>query len=314
MSSTNNYKISLVAPIYGVEPYIGKFAESLFKQTYNDIEFVFVNDGTKDASMEVLEQLIEEKYEHLRNRIVIVNKENEGLPKARKTGIENATGEYVLLVDSDDWLEHTAAEKLMAEADRTHADLIYCDFIKEYSHRKSTKHEREYTAETKHRYIANLFNLRAYGYTWNKCFRRSLYTDNTIFTPLYGMHEDICLMSQIIFYAKSIVHLSEVLYHYRLDNPNSISVQNIHTRHLASIRNMLDLCHSYKDSHTISPVTYVAGGVYIRAGWYAIVHGYNLWQEYRWLGEEIKKAQYSTRYRSSLLTQLIVKAYTHICR
>ena len=310
----SRYKISIVIPVYGVEPYIRKFAESVFDQTYHNIEYVFVNDGTKDASMEVLESLICEKYEHLREHIVIVNKDNEGLPMARKTGLENAHGEYVILVDSDDWMEPNAIEKIIAKAEDTNADFIYFDFIKEYSHRKSIKHERKYKADNKDMYIINLFNLKSFGYTWSKCFRRSLYTDNTIHFPKYGMHEDICIMSQIIFYAKSFAYIPEVLHHYRLDNPNSISVQNIHTRHLASIRNMLDLCAHFKEHPKGTPTEKVAGGVYIRAGWYAMVHGYDLWSEYPWLAQEIKKSKLSTHYRSSLLTQLIVKLYTCIFR
>ena len=89
----NRYKLSLIAPIYGVEKYIRKFAETALGQTYEDMEFIFVNDGTKDRSMEILEELIEEQFSHLRPRIVIVNKENGGLPSARKSGLEVAQGE-----------------------------------------------------------------------------------------------------------------------------------------------------------------------------------------------------------------------------
>ena len=76
---------SIVVPVYGVEKYIGRCAETLFSQTYDNIQFVFVNDGTKDKSMEVLAEVLE-GYQHLKNRVVIVNKENGGLPAARKTG------------------------------------------------------------------------------------------------------------------------------------------------------------------------------------------------------------------------------------
>ena len=83
------YRLSLIVPIYGVERYIKQFAESALGQSYDDIQFVFVNDGTKDKSMEILEELIEERFNQLRPRIVIVNKENGGLPSARKmTGLK----------------------------------------------------------------------------------------------------------------------------------------------------------------------------------------------------------------------------------
>ena len=71
------YKLSLIVPIYGVERYIRQFAESALGQSYDDIQFIFVNDGTKDRSMEILEELIEERFTHLKSRIIIVNKENE---------------------------------------------------------------------------------------------------------------------------------------------------------------------------------------------------------------------------------------------
>ena len=75
----NKYKISLIVPIYGVEKYIEKFARTALGQTYADLQFVFVNDGTKDRSMVILEELIENEYAHLKERIVVVNKENQGL-------------------------------------------------------------------------------------------------------------------------------------------------------------------------------------------------------------------------------------------
>ena len=80
--------ISLVVPVYGVERYIAEFAESVFSQSYPHLQFVFVNDGTKDDSIKVLESLIDSRYSSLKDRIVIVEKENGGLPAARMTGLE----------------------------------------------------------------------------------------------------------------------------------------------------------------------------------------------------------------------------------
>ena len=84
--------ISIVVPIYGVERYIEQCARSLFAQSYDALQFVFVNDGTKDRSMEILTGLIESEYSHLKDRIVIVDKKNGGLPAARRTGLEHVTG------------------------------------------------------------------------------------------------------------------------------------------------------------------------------------------------------------------------------
>jgi len=303
------YKISLIVPIYGVEKYIGKFAESALEQTYQDIQFIFVNDGTKDRSMEILNGLIDAKYSHLRERILIIDKENGGLPSARKAGLEAAEGEYILFADSDDWLETDAVEKVMSKAQETDADIVYFDIVKEYGHKKSIKREREYTAAYKEDFIVNIFNYKSHGYTVTKCFRRRIYDENVIWFPPLGMHEDIYLMSQIIFYAESIVHLPEVLYHYRKDNPGSFCSQDRKKRHIASTTNLLDLYIHYRENLKGSPIEKVAGGILMRAGQHSMLHGYDFFSEYPFLAEDIVKTKISFRYRTSVLVQIAVKIY-----
>ena len=305
----NKYRISYITTIYGVEPYIAKFAESFLGQTYDDIQFIFVNDGTKDASMDILHALIEERFSHLKERITLINKENEGLPLARKSGLDAAEGEYVLFADADDWVELNLIERVMDVADKTHADIIYFDIVKEYGTKRSIKHEREYTAATRELWIENIFNYRAQGYTATKCFRRALYTDNLIYTPKLGMHEDMYLMAQLICRAESIVHLPEVLYHYRKDNENAMCSQRRKVRHIASSRNMLDLYSKFMDNLAESPIKDVADGLVLRAGWHYIIHKCDLYEEYPWLGDAIRKARLSTTYRTPFLFQLIVKCY-----
>ena len=310
----NRYKISLIVPIYGVEPYIRQCAESVLAQTYEDIEFIFVNDGTKDRSMEILNELIEEKFSHLRPRIVIVNKENGGLPSARKSGLEVATGEYILFADSDDWLEVDAVERVMARAERTDADLIYFHLVKEYENRQSIKSERTYTVDEKRLWVRNLLNYNSNGYTVTKCFRRKLYTDNFVSFPKLGMHEDIYLMSQIIFYARSIEHLPEALYHYRKTNVASMCAQKRSVRHIASSRNLLGLYIDYKDRMKGSPVEGVIDGVVLRAGWHSMIHDCDLFAEFPWLSEAISNAKLNLHYRTPLLFQIFVKIYNFFRR
>lgn len=302
-------KLSLIVPIYGVERYIRQFAESALDQSYDDIQFIFVNDGTKDRSMEILEELIEERFNHLRSRIIIINKENGGLPSARKAGLEVADGEYILFADSDDWLEKDAVAKIVAKAEETDADIVYFDLIKEYGHKTSYKRERDYTADTRMDFIINIFNYKSHGYTVTKCFRKSIYTDNKIYFPILGMHEDIYLMSQIIFYAKSLVHLPEALYHYRKDNPDSFCAQDRQKRHIASTKNLLNLYENYRDNLKGSPVEYVAGSILMRAGQHSIIHGYDFFAEFPYLAADIRKTRISFKYRTSVLMQLVVKVY-----
>lgn len=305
----DKYRISLIVPIYGVEKYIAKFAESAMDQTYQNLQFIFVNDGTKDRSMEILRELISSRYAHLQSRIVIIDKENGGLPSARKAGLDVAEGEYVLFADSDDWMETDAVEKVMAKADETDADIVYFDLVKEYGNRTSYKREREYTGATKDDFIVNMFNYKSFGYTVTKCFKRRLYTENVIYFPKLGMHEDIYLMSQIIFYAKSLVHIPEALYHYRKDNPDSFCAQDRLKRHVSSTTNLLDLYEHYRDNLKGSPIERVAGSILMRAGQHSIMHGYDFFEKYPYLAGDIRKTRISCRYRTAVPMQVLVKIY-----
>ena len=305
----DKYRISLIVPIYGVEKYIAKFAVSALDQTYQDLQFIFVNDGTKDRSMEILRDLIANRYAHLQSRIVIVDKENGGLPSARKAGLDVAEGEYVLFADSDDWMETDAVEKVMAKADETDADIVYFDLIKEYGNRTSYKRERDYTGATKDDFIVNMFNYKSFGYTVTKCFKRRLYTENVIYFPKLGMHEDIYLMSQIIFHAKSLVHIPEALYHYRKDNPDSFCAQDRLKRHVSSTTNLLDLYEHYRENLKGSPIERVAGSILMRAGQHSIMHGYDFFEKYPYLARDIRKTRISCRYRTAVPMQVLVKIY-----
>lgn len=123
------------------------------------------------------------------------------------------------------------------------------------------------------------------------------------------MHEDICLMAQIIFYAQSIVQLPETLYHYRKDNPASMCSQRRSVRHVASSRNMMGVVEAFKDNIKGTPMELVADGVVLRAGWHTMIHDCDMYAEFPWLKEAISKAKLSVNYRTPLLFQIFVKIY-----
>lgn len=310
MSAKGKYLISLVVPVYGVEKYIEKFAFSALSQDFDALQFVFVNDGTTDRSMEVLGRVIDEHFAERKDDVVIVNKSNEGLPLARRTGVENSDGEYILFADSDDWLEEGAVRKVAERIRETHADIVYFDLVKEYGGRSSYKREKDYLDGDSRKFIINMFNYRSHGYTVTKCFRRELYTEHTVYTPPYGMHEDIYLMSQIVFYARTFSHIGEALYHYRKDNEASFCSQSPGTRHINSTKNMLDLYGHYREHLQGSPIQDVWGGILMRAGWHSISHGYDFYGEYPYLAGDILKAPLSFNYRIGIIGQLAVKLYS----
>ena len=268
--------VSVIVPIYGVEAYIGQCARSILDQTYPNLECIFVNDGTPDRSMEILSEVVKEFPER---NVGIVNKENGGLPHARWSGLEVARGEYILHVDSDDWLELDAAERLVGEALRTEADLVYCDFWKEYGSRSKMDHERAYTVENKALWMKRLYNNCAYGYVWCKFARKSLYRD--MFVPRYNMHEDIVFSTQLIWRASRIAQLSVPLIHYRRTNSSSATRVAKAKRRIQSARNILDLCVNGGPE-----VAVVRKEIIRKAAWNAFRYDRSLFDEYPFLREE----------------------------
>lgn len=204
-----SYKISVIVPIYGVEQYIERCARSLFEQTLDAIEFIFVDDCTTDNSMAVLHRVIAD-YPQRKDHVTIIKHEtNKGLPQARKTGVQVAKGEYVAHCDSDDWVECNMYEVLYEYATSGHYDVVYSDyFVSDGTHNfpKCTK--------TSKRLIQ--------GPIWNKLVNRALYTENEIVYPTANKAEDGALMTQLSYYAKQIGYMPKPLYHY-FANPQSMT-------------------------------------------------------------------------------------------
>lgn len=300
--------ISVIAPIYGVELFIEDFLHSLLGQSYPHLQFVFVNDGTKDDSMNILHSVVEKRYSHLSDRIVIVNKENAGLPAARKTGVEHATGDYVYHVDSDDWLSEDAFAEIAEEIQKTGADIVYFNYVKEYGGRSSVKKERVYTWQNRDEYIRNMYNHKSYGTLCNKCVKRSLYLDNEIFFPKYSYAEDCYVSAQLVGYAGSITYMDSDVYHYRKTNPNAITRQGRKRRKNEYAMNFLDLYEKYRDVPSAeNPVEVLFDDILIQAGWYSIAYRLDLFRRYPYLASAIRKARIRTGSDVWLPAQLLTK-------
>lgn len=300
--------ISLVIPVYGVEKYIEPFAHSIFRQACPSVQFIFVNDGTKDNSIAVLENLIDSQYSSLRDRIVIVNKENGGLPAARKTGLEYAEGDYIYHVDPDDWLSEGSFEAILEKIKQTEADIIFFNYVKEYENRSSIKKECPYEVSQKDKYIRNMYNHRAFGTLCNKCVRRSLY--DGIFHPRYSYAEDGYLSVQLVARAESLAYLDKDIYHYRKNNPHSITRQGRRRRKEEYALNFLDLYEKYKGAvSTEGTPSAIFDDVLIQAGWYSILYGLDLYARFPYLASEIRKARIRSGSDVILPMQLLVKLY-----
>ncbi len=210
----NKIRISIVIAIYNCDKYIEVCARSLFDQTLNDIEYIFVNDATPDNSITILESIMEE-YPNRKSFIKIINLEkNMGVANARRVGIENATGEYVIHTDSDDWIDKDMYERLYLKAKETDADIVGCNFRHEFTDLQYDFHQ-EY-ADSMEENISRLINGRIFPSLCTSLTRRSLIKDNNVAFPIgLNMGEDLFFNLQLYLHAKKIVSIDWAPYHYR---------------------------------------------------------------------------------------------------
>ena len=207
-------KISIIIAVYNSEKYIEVCARSLFEQTLYDIEYVFVNDATHDNSITILESIIEE-YPDRKSFVKIINLEkNGGVANARRVGIENATGEYVIHADSDDWIDKEMYERLYNKAKETNADIVGCNFKHEYTNYQY-EFQQQY-AENKEENIRRLITGLIFPSLCTSLSRRSLIEDYGISFPIgLNMGEDLFFNLQLYLHSQKIVSIDWAPYHYR---------------------------------------------------------------------------------------------------
>ena len=226
-------KVSVIIPVYRVEKFIEKCAASLFSQTLDDVEFIFVDDASPDNSMAVLEKCIQQYPQRKAQIRMLTHKENKGLPAARNTGLAVASGEYVFHCDSDDFVEPDMLETLYDEAKKKDADIVWCDWYLSFEHNERYMKQPDYATpmEALKAMLAGLMKFNV----WNKLVRRRLYADNQIAFPAgYAMGEDMTMML-LFAVAGKVAYIPQAFYHYVKLNTEAYS-QNFSLNHLESVK------------------------------------------------------------------------------
>jgi glycosyltransferase involved in cell wall biosynthesis len=227
--NNKNPLVSICVPIYGVEKYIERCAVTLFEQTYENIEYIFVNDCTKDNSISFLEEVISRYPARTSAVRIITHDKNRGLAAARNTTVENSTGEFILHVDSDDYIENNTVELLVSEQQKNDADIVTCGI---FIHKPTTVAMRilpHYSSPKE--LTSKLIGRQTSVNIWGRLIRRSLYIDNDI-KAMEGvnMGEDYSVSPILAYYAKEVATLEKPLYHYDCTNvcsySNVFSVKN----------------------------------------------------------------------------------------
>ena len=240
--------ISVIVLVYKTELYIEQCAVSLFEQTFGDIEYIFVNDCTPDRSMEILSTVLD-RYPDRKSQVKIVeHKTNRGSAAARNTGLNAVRGEYVIYVDSDDWIESDMLEKLYKKACETDSDIVICDFYAMFSHHE--KHIRQQPRSlAPHDITRQLLHKELLPALWNKLVRRQLYTVNNIrMEDNVNMGEDMSMIPRLTYYAHRIEYINSPFYHYRILNPLSYT-NNISVKTLQDIQRVVEILASFFNAH-----------------------------------------------------------------
>lgn len=215
-------KISVIIPVYNVEKYILRCIDSIINQTMTEeVECIIVNDCTPDRSMEIVKRRLLDYDGNIQFKI-ISHERNRGLAVVRNTGLDNAKGDYIIHIDSDDYCEPDMLEKMYKKALEEDADIVVADYYLTYD--KKEHRISQPKARTKEEYMRWVISEKVYAFCWNRLLRRSLILDNEIIN-LEGVNywEDYYFNIRTTFFANRITYLPEAFVHYVQCNPNALT-------------------------------------------------------------------------------------------
>jgi len=203
-------KISIIVVAYNIENYIERCLKSILMQTLNCIEIIVINDGSTDNTLNIIKSLTENDM-----RVNIINKSNEGIVEAKKSGIKAATGKYILFVDGDDWIELNTCEKLYNNINSSDTDILIYNAFWAYDNKKERKNTFKDKLNIKKDPISSLLLGQVTPAMWGKLIRREFLYNTKIEYPCnisYG--EDLATVSNWFINIPKIDLLDECLYNY----------------------------------------------------------------------------------------------------
>lgn len=212
--------VSVLVPVYNVAPYIERCARSLFLQTYDNCEFIFIDDCSPDDSIKILNNVIND-FPKLKDRINIIrHTTNKGLAAARNTALLHANGEFIIHVDSDDYLEINAIEELHNAAIEFDADFVFPDFNFIYKKKQFVYYDGY--NDDKFNYLSYVLTRKRLVNIIGKLIRKKIIIENKLW-EIEGLNqgEDYLMTPRIIYYANNIKKVNRPLYNYNRSNISS---------------------------------------------------------------------------------------------
>lgn len=209
----NSIKISVIIPAYNVEKYIEKSLKSIMNQTLKEIEVIVVNDGSKDNTASIIK-----KISKLDKRIILIDKENEGVSKARNIGIRKAKGEYLAFIDGDDWIEKDYFEEVYKKAKKEDYEMVMSDIFINYLRSGRQKYRLEGITEeaiTGEKYLSLYYDNKISRGIWNKVVKRTVFIENNLyFLEDVPSGEDMNITIKLGYLISKIGKVNNAYYHY----------------------------------------------------------------------------------------------------
>lgn len=213
--------VSVIVPVYNAERYIERAIISLMEQSLENVQFVIIDDGSKDNSFAIIKQVIE-RYHARQHQVILIHRENRGVAATRAQGMELATGDYIIHFDSDDWAENDWLETLYNKAVASDADVIICNFFVECLNKTLVANEN--VASSGQDCVKKLLVGDISNSSCNKLVKANLFREHEItFHSKYDMGEDFFVTFLVFMNAKKVVHINKPLYHYNRLNENSLT-------------------------------------------------------------------------------------------
>lgn len=219
LSKKNSPSVSIIVAVYNAECYIKHCLETLIRQTFKDIEFILIDDGSTDNSGRICDNFAKND-----ERIRVIHKLNEGIAATRQLGLEVAKGDFIIYVDSDDYIESDMIKK-MYDCFTDDVDMVVCGYYTESSNYTITN--KVNAISRPYDFLSSILEGKTMGALWNKMVRRSAYNDLRFHNDIF-YSEDVLLLSEMLLRnIRNIKYLSCPLYHYVI---HSNSLTRIVTR------------------------------------------------------------------------------------
>lgn len=220
-SNSTPPKVSVIVPVYNVEKYVERAIVSLMEQSLDDVQYIIIDDGSKDSSLAIIRQVIA-RYPMRQDQVTLISRENRGVSATRAQGMEMATGDYVIHLDSDDWAELNWLETMYKKAIEDSADIVVCNY------HSICSNKRVYMSMPPEKSgllcLKQLLRNEQQGFTWNKLIRRDVILKvEEPFIKELGFLEDFLYILRCFYFSRSISFVERPLYNYNQLNVNSIT-------------------------------------------------------------------------------------------